>query len=172
MKRDIIINLMQQLIGAQQRLLALLQQKRSMNEQTENGKKILDFCLRNLGKSFGNQYIDVGCAEEINSIANIALGKPIGGGTSTWLMGQALKDQARFKEITENKLLGGEVIIAVSGTGNGKLKNGHVTIYLTNNELGGNDSKDGKFKKQYTLKSFYNHYGIDGGFPIKYYRIL
>ena len=157
-----------------QKILAQIQReinKLFMNEQTVNGKKLLDFCLKNLGKSFGNQYIDVGCAEEVNSIANIVLGRPVGGGASTWLMGQALKDNTRFRDIAESKLLGGEIVIAITGTGNGRIV-GHTGFFLGNGDIGSNDSADGKFKKNYTVKSFKDRYGIYGGFPIKYYRVL
>lgn len=152
----------------------MLEKLKSMeNKQTESGKKILEFCLKGLGKSWGNKYVDVGCVDEINSIANIVLGHEIGGGYSTYLLYYVLNgDKSRFREVTEEKLLGGELIISPSGHGNGKLKNGHCGFFIGNGRIASNDSADGKLKDNYSLASWRIRYVDGGGFPMKFYRII
>lgn len=138
------------------------------NIQTENGRKILEFCLKNEGKSFGNNYVEYGCADEVNAVLSLITGFAAGGGASTYLLYQALQDKKRFMEITNP--IGGEVII--SPTGYGRSKNGHTGFYTGDNKIMSNDSKDGKLKKNFTLKSWKEKYVIQGGFPMKFYRVL
>ena len=147
-----------------------IQKLRMQIEQlpTENGKKVLAFCLKNAGKSFGNKYIDLGCAEEVNAVIQLVLGFQIGGGASTYLMYQALKDKKRFLKISQP--IGGDVVISPTGYGNGKIS-GHVGIYV-GDKIMSNDSKTGKFVKNFTLQSWKNRYVVIGNLPMEYYRII
>lgn len=140
------------------------------NIQTENGKKLLEFCLKNEGKSFGNKYVDVGCVDELNAVANLALGFQIGGGYSTYLLYQALQDKKRFMEVS--RPIGGEIVVSPTGYGNGIIKNGHTGFYVGDNRIMSNDSRDGKLKKNYTLKSWRERFVTQGGFPMRFYRVL
>ena len=149
-----------------------IQKLRMQIEQlpTENGKKVLAFCLKNAGKSFGNKYVDVGCAEEVNAVVQLALGVQVGGGASTYLMYQALRDKKRFLEVSNP--IGGDIVISPSGHGNGNLSNGHVGIYIGDNNIMSNDSRNGKFIKNFTLNSWQDRYVVAGGFPMRFYRII
>ena len=155
-------------------LLRILEQLNiiKLRAPTANGQKVLEFCLKHLDKSFGNQYVDLGCAEEVNAIANYALGFQIGGGVSTRLMYLALQNRKRFLRVPEKYLVGGEIIISPTGYGNGNIANGHVGLYLGNQLIGSNDSHDGKFKRNYSIRSWKDRYVIAGGFPMEFYRIL
>lgn len=155
-------------------LLRILEQLHiiKLRAPTLHGQKVLEFCLKNLYKSFGNQYVDVGCAEEVNAVVSRAIGQEIGGGVSTRLMYLALQNYRKFLKVPEKYLIGGEIVISPTGYGNGNLKNGHVGIYLGNQMIGSNDSNDGKFKRNYSLKSWKERYVIVGGFPMEFYKIL
>ena len=163
-------------------ILSLLQKKLAllldvlyilrMETQTENGRKLLDFCLANRGKSFGNKYVDVGCAEEVNAIANVALGFQIGGSSSTYLMYSALQDTKRFLKVQERQLLGGEIVISPTGYGSGALKNGHTGVYVGDNSIMSNDSSTGLLEVNYKTWSWRDRYVVKGRFPMEFYRIL
>ena len=161
-----MIELLQRKLALLLQLLHLIR----MDTQTENGKKVLDFCLKNLNRSFGNQYVDTGCAEEVNAVVSMALGFKIGGGASTYLMYRALQDKNRFVKVMN--LLGGEIVISPSGYGSGMLSNGHVGIYLGNDAIGSNDSRTGLCRSNYTIRAWRERYAVIGDVPMEYYRIL
>lgn len=172
MNYQLIKDLQIKIIGLMIQWKMLELQKYMATLQTENGKKLLAFCLANEGTSFGNQYVDVGCAEEVNAVMSVALGFQIGGGASTYLMYQALQDKKRFKKSPLTTLVGGEIIISPSGYGNGNLKNGHVGTYVGNGEIMSNNSKTGRLEKTHTLDKWKEKYVIIGGYPMEAYRVL
>jgi len=143
------------------------------NIQTENGKKILEFCLKNEGKSFGNKFVELGCVDELLAIYNKFAKDKILNVYSTIILGKLLENSKKFFLITnKTNLLGGEIVISITGTGNGIIKNGHVGFYVGDNRIASNDSGDGKLKRNYTLKSWEERYNIIGGMKVLYYRVL
>lgn len=160
------------LIEALTKIAGLLQILLARKKQTENGKRLLATALTCNGLSLGNSQITYGCAEEVNAVAQKALGVPIGGGVSTARMRDALQNTNRFLSIKRDELLGGEIVISATGTGTGALPNGHVGIYVGTNNIMSNDSSTGLFVHTHTLDSWYTYYTLKGGYPMEFYRVL
>jgi len=113
----------------------------------------------------------LGCAETVNAIFKMALGAPIGGGSSTMLMLPFLKDTTRFSETTPALALPGDVIISPTGFGNGKLDHGHVGIIAKYGILS-NSSADGRLHEVYDIDTWTKYYHGVGGFPVRIFRVL
>lgn len=62
----------------------------------------------------------------------------------------------------------GAIVIAVTGTGNGSIPNGHACI-KDGGVLWNNRSKDGKWVPSYTLRTFIARYEIAGGMKVRYF---
>ena len=152
------------------RIFDLKQKLNSM--KTENGHKIYQTAIQCEGQSWGNNYVAFGCAEEVNAIIKKALGREIGGDVSTTRMYEALRNNPlRFLEVEAP--IEGDIVISPTGYGTtGKVLNGHVGIYVGNQDIMSNDSQTGKFEKNYTLFSWKKRYGEEGGYPVKFYRVI
>lgn len=109
-----------------------------------------------------------GCAESVTTLLKqVDLSIPIL--TGTWSLWDLLRTP-KFKEVQTPER--GDIILCVTGTGNGKVSNGHTGIFLDSMNIASNDSKTGQFIKNYTLKSWRDFYGVKGGYPVYIYRIV
>ena len=88
---------------------------------------------------------------------------------STIAIKQHFRIDKRFKATLDLK--DWQVILCVTGTGNGKITHGHVGIIGENNLIYSNDSFSGKFSQNYTLQEWIDRYRVKGGFPIYVYDI-
>ncbi len=161
---------------------SLSQQQRDYYNSTANeaeNKKgqgvseiIYNQAMSDLGKSMCGSNKSLGCATTINTLSERAIGRPIGGGASTyWMYDDLKKNKERFKEIKEP--IRGELIISPTGMGNAKkISNGHVGIILDNEEIASNDSKTGIFRKNYTIQSWRARWEKIGKYPVLFFRIL
>jgi hypothetical protein len=113
---------------------------------------------------------DLACALNVNKIAKIALGEEIGGGASTYLMYGELLRHKRFCRVPEAG--SGQIVISPTGYGDGRIKHGHVGIFLDNHLIASNDSKTGIWSPNYTLTSWINKYQKGGGFPVIFFMPL
>lgn len=135
--------------------------------QTMNSLKVYLMAKQCLGQNLCEDKM-LGCAETVNAVFEAALGSPVGGGASTFLMYQVLKSSPRFKQVIAP--LAGDIIISPTGTGTGGLLNGHVGIVGIYGILS-NDSYTGLLEEKYTKQTWADYYGKQGGFPILYYRV-
>lgn len=111
---------------------------------------------------------ELGCAESVSRLLNtLDEQTPIVLGTWT-LNDYILKNKNRFEIL--NKAEDGCIVIAVTGTGNGKIKNGHVGFYVKGRVLS-NNSYTGKFDNHYPLEAFVARYYGVGGFTIRFYKV-
>lgn len=109
------------------------------------------------------------CAETVNLVHKQAFGEEIGGGASTWLLWEALKNSTNFVRVSEPDA--GDIIISPTGTQTRKaLKNGHAGIFTSSEVIASNDSRSGLFLENYSLRSWRQYYGDKGGFPLFIYR--
>ena len=141
-----------------------------MNCQTQNSIRVYNMAAANLGKNLCTNG-ELGCAETVNRIFKMALGEEIGGGASTFNMMPFLKDMLRFKEVTPDLALPGDVIISPTNFGNGKLAHGHVGIVAKYGILS-NSSADGRLHEVYDMATWTSYYHDVGGFPVRIFRVL
>lgn len=114
---------------------------------------------------------ELGCAESVSRIL-VQWGLSPSVVTGTWTLQQELQKNKNFKRISEREVTPGCVIIAATGEGNGKIKNGHVGIVGENLRIWSNNSSTGKWDNHLTVFFFKNHYGLAGGYPVYYYKII
>ena len=136
--------------------------------------------LGSIGKDMGLDDIPnaVSCAISVNNIVERATGKAIGGGASTYLMRQALKNGAfrfnpwwRFVRVSEENAQPGDILICATGTGNGSIP-GHTGIVTDGRRIISNDSRTGKMQNNYSFESWKARYVDIGGFPMEFYRLI
>lgn len=114
---------------------------------------------------------EFGCAESVSRILT-QFGLLHAVCTGTWTLNQELKNSRYFQRISEYDVTPGTIIIATTGEGNGQLKNGHVGIVDENKRVWSNNSYTGKWSNHLNVMFFKNYYGLIGGFPIHYYKII
>ena len=132
-------------------------------------RKILhEYAKLCIGKDMSPIEDELGCAEALNNVVQRALGKPIGGGASTYYMAKHLTWNLRNVRVYEPKP--GDIIISPTGHGNGKIR-GHVGIMGENETIMSNNSYNSKWESNYTLGKWKAHYQNFGGLPVKFYRV-
>ena len=111
------------------------------------------------------------CAWAVNKVAELAIGKPIGGGLSSDLMAQALnKNHMRLQEAD---IVPGAIIICPSRPGN----TGHVGIVgglgnpRSRTDIYSNSSSRGVFMKNYNLASWQSYFRGRHGLEVLYYLV-
>jgi hypothetical protein len=112
---------------------------------------------------------EYGCADSVNCVFKEAFGKEIGGTVSTYLMYQSLKDETRFKKVSEWKR--GCIIISPSNYGNGRIV-GHVGICSDDDKIMSNTSSDGIWRENFTILTWIKRYRDLGELPIMFFEPL
>lgn len=115
---------------------------------------------------------NLACAETVNRIVALALGAPIGGGTSTYAMWQVLRsDSKRWTPIMGSEALPGDIIISpTGGTTNARLEHGHVGIVAKHGILS-NNSENGLLCENYDIPTWKRYYSGFGLLPTLFYRV-
>lgn len=113
----------------------------------------------------------VGCAESVSTILHGLIPTfPIV--TGTWSLWDVLRARPDFMEVKEGSVLEpGDIILCATGTGNGKVSNGHVGILSIGDGIMSNDSLDGIWKVNFTRESWKSYFVIKGGYPVHYFRL-
>lgn len=110
---------------------------------------------------------ELGCAESVTQVIRKVIPSfPVI--TGTWTLWDYLRKHSAF--VVTSRPKPGDVIISPTGTGNGRFP-GHVGIMSNDRIILSNDSRDGKFKKSYTLDEWYDRYQKAGGYPVHFFRI-
>lgn len=114
----------------------------------------------------------VACAVTVSTLIQRITGDfPVIAGTYT--LNEKMKADNRFIALTEPEE--GAILMYATGTGNGKLKNGHVFICGKNEGLNtllySNDSYSGLLKQNYTLATARQRYVDIGGFKECFYKL-
>lgn len=106
----------------------------------------------------------LGCAESVNEIYKKCTGSYIASpGLSTIELFKAMRFHARFIETTKTDP--GNIIICVTGQGNGVLEHGHVGICAKSGIMS-NTSATGKWEVNYSYSKWYNYFNRIGGFRV------
>lgn len=107
---------------------------------------------------------ELGCANAVTQIDRMLFGDTIE--VSTWKL---LEHYVLSPEWMEwQNPTNGCTVIAATGTGNGRIKNGHVGIY-DNGLVWNNNSYTGKWAQSYTIDSFKAYYQGEGGMRVRYF---
>lgn len=139
----------------------------SMNKLYEAASKLIgqDASPKDLVKD------GVGCAESVSTILHGIL-PGISIVTGTWSIWDVLRRRQDFQELKEGDAREpGDIILCVTGTGNGNIPNGHVGILGTGNGIMSNESKTGIWQTNFTTESWHNYFVTKGGFPVHYFRM-
>lgn len=117
---------------------------------------------------------ELGCAESVNEIYKSVFGKKISekNSLSTYWMYKDLKDKPRFEVVLHPAP--GDIIISPTGYGlhNSPIPAGHVGIVTNNDRILSNNSLNGLWQDTYSLSSWDQRWGIKGGYPVLYFRVL
>ena len=156
-------------------LAILIQLKKTlMQEQTESRKKIYAKAKELLGTDVTpeDNVSDIyACVETVWTIVKEATGHSIGGSilVGTPKLYECLIKDELFKEVTEP--LAGDIILSVTGTGNGKLSNGHAGIIAFYGILS-NNSDNGLLQEKLSLQSWKAVYEDFAGFKTHFFRMI
>lgn len=126
------------------------------------GEELYEFCMQFYGKDITPKDTindEVACAEVMTTILNKYFGSyPIV--TYTPLLLNTLKNDSRFKEITEFKT--GNIIISPTGSGAGKTT-GHVGLIGKGGKIISNSSQTGLLLDKFDTISWIDRYSRQGG---------
>ena len=151
------------------RILELIQNFLKKPDYSNSGRVYLA-CLSKLGKDASPKDLvddDVGCAETVSTILHeLWADIPVISGTYT--LWDYLKFSGKFKEILIPQ--SGDIVISPTGTGNGRIKNGHVGFVGEGEVIISNDSSTGLLLENYTRSAWKAKFVTLGGFPMRYYR--
>lgn len=151
------------------RLLELISNFLKQPDFTNTGRIYLA-CLTKLGKDASPQdWVDdeVACAESITNILH-ELWPEIPIMIGTWTLWEYLNKNGKFQKTLFPKQ--GSIIISPTGTGNGKLKNGHVGIVGEGEMIISNDSASGMLLENYTKASWKQKFVNFGGMKLEYFN--
>ena len=114
---------------------------------------------------------DVACAESVSQVLRMCGVRGISqlGIVSTIRMFEFLSSSEQFIKVETP--LPGDVIISVTGTGNGKLSNGHCGITGVINIMN-NHSDTGLWIASYTLEQWEKRYHDYGGMVSNFFRMI
>lgn len=117
---------------------------------------------------------EVGCCESLDNIYKLTFGMFINGTKNKPTLSTILVDKILSANPSWQRVYSPEpgiVAIAVTGTGNGNLSNGHIAIcgYYG---LMSNNSYNGNWEQNYTYAKWKERYEKLGGFKTKYYKKL
>lgn len=99
-----------------------------------------------IGKDMSAKYDEYGCAEALNAVFKLAVGREVGGGVSTYRMYKAILQDKDFRLVATPEL--GDIIISPTGYGVGT---GHVGIVSDNNRIMSNNSRNSKWEEYYSM---------------------
>ena len=122
-------------------------------------------CLR---EKLDLENMELGCVDAMNEIHRRAFGEKIADTSSTIQLEQALNKNDSF--VIVQIPAPGDIILSVTGTGNGNVAHGHVGVVLTSGYVASNSSLNGRWSKNYTVKNWKERYSNYGGFKLVYYR--
>lgn len=123
-----------------------------------------------LGMSMPSSNPALGCVDALNYVVRRAFGKPISNDSSTYTLYEILKNSPDFVEVAEKNCVAGDLILSPTGYGSGRVSNGHCGILGLHGILS-NESATGLWREKWTLGTWREYYGRQGGFPVKFYRV-
>jgi hypothetical protein len=112
---------------------------------------------------------EYGCAESLWNVLNKAFPNKVGFplALSTRVLFDNLKKSTYYKKVSIPDI--GDIIISVTGSGNGQVPNGHVGI-CGRYGIMSNSSATGKWMQNFTYERWEGFYNVKGGMKTHYFR--
>jgi len=158
------IKILQKIELLYRQILMLMKKK----EEVSKNNIIYKTAKSYLGKDMAKYQDEYGCAEALIEVVRLATGIILNGGFSTYLLYGALKNSKNFTQVKSPER--GDILISPSGTGNGRIKNGHVGIVSDKGFIMSNNSNTALWDEHINTWSWEYRYKTIGGFPMLYYR--
>ena len=114
--------------------------------------------------------IALGCVDSLNELHRRVFGKKIVEASSTIKLKFALDNDRSFVQVYTPAPC--DIVLSVTGTGNGKLSNGHTGIVLTDRKIASNSSVNGRWTQNYTIDTWVARYSSYGQMATVFYRKL
>jgi hypothetical protein len=113
----------------------------------------------------------VACAESVSAVYRKTFNRPIGDTdiVSTNMLHATFQDKTRFLQIFTPEA--GCIIISPTFSCR-RFKNGHVGIVSSDMQVMNNNSKTGKWLKNYTIERWQSYFCTKGRCVVQYYRVL
>lgn len=132
-----------------------------------------------IGKDLSPTQDEYGCMESIWYVVRDATGITIGSDyatrvSTTRAFAHMRNDRRRFAVMpfSRMQLRKGDILMFVTGQGNGKVSNGHIFVAMGNEKLLSNNSYTSKMDTHYTVDSAMEYYHVRGGYPAWIIRVL
>lgn len=171
-----ILTLIGQALGLiQKQLPALVTEEKPRTTQPESNKPIMENTIYLHAKSIIGMDASpkdlvqdgLGCAESVSTLLKaIVPGFPTV--TGTWTLFDVFRARPDFVSVTD--LEPGDIILCVTGMGNGKVPHGHVGVVSEDTKIMSNNSNNGLWEENFTLRSWKDYYVTKGGYPLKAFR--
>jgi hypothetical protein len=149
-----------------------------LNRMDELRNKLYDTAYEAIGKDVSPQDLapdEYACCESMSKILQKAFPElNIGTILSTRDLYWYFINSASFQAVSDP--LYGDIVLSVTGAGNGRISNGHVGVYGKNASYDGsnwimsNDSRTGEWTPNFTLKNWINYYEKRGGMQTHFFR--
>lgn len=157
--------------------------------ETEN-EPLMDFTVKTLREKIHEEAIKwlgkdasplnqapshLACMEAVNEIFKNVTGyyiSPRNPLSTYWAYLEMKRRKAEFDVVLEPKA--GDIIIAPTGFNSptAPIDHGHIGIFMDSENIASNNSRNGKFEINYTLKSFRDYYSVKGGYPVIIFRAI
>ena len=138
-----------------------------------NSNKLYKLAIESIGTDVSPRDIandEYGCVESVTTMLNkINPNIPVQLSTLAFLKYMRANPQL-FKE--ESGPAKERIVICATGTGNGKVPNGHVGICVDEVDIMSNTSATGKWEKNYTKKLWDNRFVLKGGYKNHYFYLV
>lgn len=141
-------------------------------QEVSNSQKLYETARSFLNKDASPEDVasdEVGCVDSVTSVLAAHLGTFPKLTSTVDLYASLLKDK-RFQSSV--RLDVGNVVISVTGTGNGNLDHGHCGIVGENGTIMSNDSRDGIWRTNYSINSWIQKFRTQGGMKVRSFRLV
>lgn len=137
-----------------------------------NSNKLYELAVKSIGTDVSPRDVandELGCVESVTTLINkVNPNIPVQLSTAAFLKYMQANTQLFEKCAGPGKE---RIVICATGTGNGKVPNGHVGICVDDADIMSNTSATGKWEKNYTVKSWNNRFELKGGFKVHYFYL-
>ena len=153
--------------------IGILRAKQKHMPNPANREVLYSFAKASIGQDISpKDYApdDLGCAESLSKVIQLAFtGLRFPTLLSTRELQAYFQTSPSFEPVSEPQY--GDVILSVTGTGNGSVSNGHTGI-VGKTWIMSNDSRTGFWEANFQLASWKRYYEIKGGMATHFYRII
>jgi hypothetical protein len=152
-------------------LLVIIAQRNMKEKVTpETDSKVYKYAKGYIGRDASPRDLvsdALGCAESLSTLLR-ELDPTFPLVTGTWSLYDVFEARSDWQRVTDPEI--GDIILSVTGMGNGRISNGHTGVISDNNRIMSNNSNTGLWDEHLNMDWWHDYYGRKGGYPIYYYR--